>query len=292
MQPEPFVSDDDIFVYAQSNLCFHAFRSFHLRAPCHFVHTWLHTHTLSLSLSLALSLSLTLARALSLSLSLSLSHTHTHTNTHTHTSSQSYSALLASIRMQPQPFVSDGDIFMYAQSELCFHAFRSFHLCAPCHFVHAWLHTHTLSLFPSLALSLSLSLSLALSLFLSLCLSHTHKHTLTHKHTHTHTHTHPALIIKVSIPWLSGFLLKNDTVCTRTHLHTHMRTHIHTHTYARTHSHIQTHTSTHAHTQAVTVRHFAQERHGIACECVWTCHAQARKRAHPQMYLHAHTMYT
>ena len=26
--------------------------------------------------------------------------------------------------------------------------------------------------------------------------------------------------------------------------------------------------TTHAHTQAVTVRHFAQERHGIACECV------------------------
>ena len=39
MQPEPFVSDDNIFVYAQSELCFHAFRSFHLRAPCHFVHT-------------------------------------------------------------------------------------------------------------------------------------------------------------------------------------------------------------------------------------------------------------
>ena len=50
-------------------------------------------------------------------------------------------------------------------------------------------------------------------------------------------------------------------------------------------------TVTHTHTQAVTVRHFAQERHGIACECVWTCHAHARKRAHPQMYLHAHTMY-
>ena len=33
------VSDGDIFVYAQSELCFHAFRSFHLRAPCHFVNT-------------------------------------------------------------------------------------------------------------------------------------------------------------------------------------------------------------------------------------------------------------
>jgi len=33
------VSDGDIFVYAQSELCFHAFRSFHLRAPPHFVNT-------------------------------------------------------------------------------------------------------------------------------------------------------------------------------------------------------------------------------------------------------------
>jgi len=163
----------------------------------------------------------------------------------------------------------------------------------------AYINALTLSL--SFSVSLSLSLSLALSLFLSLCLSHTHKHTLEHKHAHIHTHTHPARIIKVSIPWLSGSLLKHDTVCTRTHLNTHIRTHVHTHTPTHTHicAHTLTHTNTlihtrthtHTHTQAVTVRHFAQERYGIACECVWTCHAHACKRAHPQVYLHGHTMY-
>ena len=64
------------------------------------------------------------------------SHTNTQTHTHTHKPSQSYSALSASIRMRKQPFASAGDIFVYTQSELCFHAFRSFYLRAPCHFVH------------------------------------------------------------------------------------------------------------------------------------------------------------
>ena len=36
---QPFVSGGDIFVYVQSELCFHAFRSFHLRAPSHSLHT-------------------------------------------------------------------------------------------------------------------------------------------------------------------------------------------------------------------------------------------------------------
>ena len=51
-------------------------------------------------------------------------------------SCQSYNAPSASICMQQQPFVSDGDIFVYAQSELCFHAFRSFHSHAPSHSLH------------------------------------------------------------------------------------------------------------------------------------------------------------
>ena len=123
---------------------------------------------------------------------------------------------------------------------------------------------------------------------LSLSYTHTHAHTNTHTH---NTHTHPALIIKVSIPWLSGFSRTHLHTHMRTHAHTYTHTHIHTHTYARTHSQIRTHISTHAHTQAVTVRHFAQERRGIVCECVWTCHAHASNGAHPQMYLHAHTMY-
>jgi len=88
--------------------------------------------------TLSLFLSLTLARSLFLSLFLSLSHAHSHKNTHIHAhthTSQSYSALSASIRMQLQPFVSDGNIFVYAQNNLCFHAFRSFYLRAPRHFV-------------------------------------------------------------------------------------------------------------------------------------------------------------
>ena len=52
------------------------------------------------------------------------------------TTCQSHNAPSASIRMQQQPFVSDGDIFVYAQSELCFHAFRSFHSRAPSHSLH------------------------------------------------------------------------------------------------------------------------------------------------------------
>ena len=45
-------------------------------------------------------------------------------------------ALSASICMQQQPFVSGGNIYVYAQSELCFLAFRSFHLRAPSHSLH------------------------------------------------------------------------------------------------------------------------------------------------------------
>jgi len=124
--------------------------------------------------------------------------------------------------------------------------------------------------------------------------------THTHTHTHTYTHTRLALITEVLKPWLSGFLLKNNTLCTLTHLHTHTRTHAHPHTHTHTiththtHTHAHTHTRTHTHTlihthtcahtlthtnthihtnihtltQAVTVRIFAQKRHGIACECV------------------------
>ena len=68
------------------------------------------------------------------------------------------------------------------------------------------------------------------------------------------TYINTALIIKVSIPWLSGFSLKKTTryvhahTYTHTYAHTHTRIHIYTNTYARTHSHIQTHTYTHTHT--------------------------------------------
>jgi len=157
-------------------------------------------------------------------------------------------------------------------------------------------HTHSLSLSLSHSLSLSLTLARSLSLPLSLSLSHTQTHTHTQTQTHTiHTHIQLSSLrcqyrdCKASCSKTTRYVRAHTY--THTYAHTYTHTHIHTHTYARTHSHIQTHTSTHAHTQVVTVRHIAQERHGIACECVWTCQAHARKRAHPQMYLHAHTMY-
>jgi hypothetical protein len=258
---------------------------------------YMNAHTLSLSFSLSLSLALSLF--LSFCLSLTHTHTQTHTYTHTHTPASRTALSRQAFACSRSPPCRTVTFSCTGRATCVFMRFVPF-TCVP--LVTLCIHkcTHTLSLSHSRSLSLSLSHSRSLSLSFSLSVSLTHTNTHSHTNTHTHnTHTHPALIIKVSIPWLSGFLLKNDTVCTRTHLHTHMcthahtytHTHIHTHTYARTHSHIQTHTSTHAHTQAVTVRHFAQERHGIACECVWTCHAHARKRAHPQMYLHAHTMY-
>ena len=55
---------------------------------------------------------------------------------------------------------------------------------------------------------------------------------------------------------------------TLTYAHTRTHTHIHTHTCAHTLTHTNTHIHTHTHTQAV--RLFAQKRHGLACQCVWT----------------------
>jgi len=144
----------------------------------------------------------------------------------------------------------------------------------------AYINAHSLSL--SLCFSRSLSLSHSLSSSLSLSLSFSLSLSL------THTHTHPALMTKVlkqreecltkpsqqeileyckshspsedswyfsSIcvkPWLSGFSLKNDTVCTCTHLHTHIHTHAHTHTHAHSHTRAHTHTYKHTHTHTHT----------------------------------------
>jgi len=134
-----------------------------------------------------------------------------------------------------------------------------------------------------------------------LVLPHTHTHTHTHTLTLTHTHTHTSSSHHWGVKTVTVRLLaqKWHGMYAHTLTHTHLRTHAHTHTHsyphtcARTLTHTNTHIHTHTHTHAevITVRIFAQERHGVACECVWTCHAHARKCAHPQMYLHAHTMY-
>ena len=166
----------------------------------------------------------------------------------------------ASIRMQPQPFVSDDNIFVYAQSNLCFHAFRSFHLRAPCHFVPTSMHTHTLSLSLSLALFLSLSLSLAISLFLSLCLSHTHKHT---QYTHTSSSHHQG-VNNVAIGLLAQ---KRHGMYAHTLTHTHAHTRTHTHTYTHTHicAHTLTHTNTHIHTRT----HSSRYRQAFCSRTTW-----------------------
>ena len=51
-------------------------------------------------------------------------------------SRQSYNAPSATICLQQQLFVSGGDIFVYAQSELCFYTFCSFHSRAPSNSLH------------------------------------------------------------------------------------------------------------------------------------------------------------
>jgi len=122
-----------------------------------------------------------------------------------------------------------------------------------------------------------------------LVLTHTHTHINTNTHTHTSNSHHWGVKTVAVRPLIQKRHSMYAHTLTRTHTHTLIHTHMraHTHTYKHTHTHTQTRT----HTQAVTVRIVAQERHGIACESVWICHAHARKCAHPQMYLHSHTMY-